>query len=174
MACLRYARKRGHEDFAERRAALGAERERAKRIDSLGATDWAYLAGVLDGEGCFSATAPGRGRRGGRALISLTNTDRGLVEWLHATFGGSFSHRESRNPREKPQWAWRLEERRWLPTVLAAVRPFLRVKGGQAVLLSDFLAVQGPTLYGAPPTDEQSAALTGLKQRLGELNRRGR
>ena len=46
-----------------------------------------WLAGLLEGEGCFGAWGPIRGGRRLRAAVSLKMTDRDVVERAHALLG---------------------------------------------------------------------------------------
>src|SRR5574338_1062599 len=57
----------------------------------------AYLAGIIDGEGCFHAcklkNKPGDGYKNGhyRCVLKVSNTDKRLFDWLQETFRGTCS-----------------------------------------------------------------------------------
>jgi hypothetical protein len=59
--------------------------------------DLAYLAGIVDGEGCFHAcklkNKPGDGYKNGhyRCVLKISNTDVRLFHWLQETFKGTCS-----------------------------------------------------------------------------------
>ena len=60
-------------------------------------TDLAYMAGIVDGEGCFfMAIVPKRKGDGYisehfRGLLKISNTDKKLIDWIMDTFQGSQS-----------------------------------------------------------------------------------
>jgi hypothetical protein len=60
-------------------------------------TDLAYLAGIIDGEGCFFITKVPKKEGDGyvsehyRGLLKIDNTDYKLIEWLNKVFSGSNS-----------------------------------------------------------------------------------
>ena len=58
----------------------------------------AYLAGIIDGEGCFFIGKSKTSRPYGcgfhfYAVLRITNTDEGLILWLEKTFGGAKNSR---------------------------------------------------------------------------------
>ena len=63
----------------------------------------AWLAGLLEGEGSFLAV---RRKRDGAVLprISMTTTDRDIIDRVVALMGGSVS--EIRRPNKKVAWGW--------------------------------------------------------------------
>lgn len=71
-------------------------------------TDVAWLAGILEGEGCFQHTPSrlvGKKRWTARAAITVTlgSTDRDVVERVAFLIGGNVTERKVR-PRHKPFW----------------------------------------------------------------------
>lgn len=88
-----------------------------------------YLAGYLDGEGCFWI---GQHYKVG---ISCANTHRPTIEWLHRTFGGSI-RRETRyrKANHRPIYSWQVVSVD-AGKVCAAVVPYLKEKAPQALLL---------------------------------------
>ncbi len=91
--------------------------------------DLIYLAGYLDGEGCFYIGEHHK------IAISCSNTHKPTVEWLHRTFGGSFmqSHRQ-RKANHRLIYTWQVVSKDAL-AVCTSVAPYLKEKMGQAVLL---------------------------------------
>lgn len=92
-------------------------------------SDLAYLAGVLDGEGCFNVA---RCRSTYVPRILVVNTNEDLVSWLRATFGGDVTRTSVKNkPNWKPRYQWRLSHQKALD-LAQRVMSFLRVKRAQA------------------------------------------
>lgn len=88
--------------------------------------DYAYLAGIVDGEGTITLTKNNQHSMFRKPVVSVSNTDTALIEWIKARFGGKVSNRVSRNPRHKPAFEWRLEYNKALE-MLGMIAPFLRV-----------------------------------------------
>lgn len=89
--------------------------------------DYPYMAGIIDGEGTITLTRNNKADVFRRPVVSVPNTDRGLVEWMHGKFGGKFIVRSIRNSEHKRCFVWRVECERALH-VLEAVAPYLRVR----------------------------------------------
>jgi hypothetical protein len=79
----------------------------------------AWVAGVLEGEGCFSLTR----RHGGR--INLESTDADIVERVHALTGGDLYHQPARKENWKPTTILAIRGRSNLRRVLPAILPWL-------------------------------------------------
>jgi hypothetical protein len=103
----------------------------------------AYLAGILDGEGCLRIT---RCRLRKKPLNSprhspsvfVGNTSWALAEFLRDNFGGSIWERSATATR-RTVYIWHLCTRVSILAILTAVRPHLLVKGAQADLLIEFI-----------------------------------
>jgi hypothetical protein len=93
----------------------------------------AYLAGLLDGEGCIQIQQPHHGgkHRSGWALVVTIGVTSGELMGLYAEAGrpGSMSLQE--RPPHKPMFSWRMSGRaaEWF---LRAVQPYLRIKAPHA------------------------------------------
>jgi hypothetical protein len=101
-------------------------------------TEWAYLAGIIDGEGSIYVAAVDKYQQ---PRISITNTDRRLLLWVqHITGGGSINFRDyaHRNGHWKPCWNWRAAANQ-MTRILQMVRPYLIIKGEQADLALEFI-----------------------------------
>jgi hypothetical protein len=137
----------------------------------------AYFAGILDGEGCLSMSAPTRRTGQYATQIFVGNTDARLIHWIHARFGGTVALRPrqaSAKPTHKQLWRWLLSGSDIVP-VLSAVSPYLVIKREQAQLILEMRQTMKPV--GSNQTQPLSnAVLTRreeLKARLAVLNRRG-
>jgi len=106
--------------------------------------------------------------------VSITSTDRPLVDWLAETFGGRVTqnHRENAARNYKDAWKWQLLSRH-AAAFLQAVRPFLRLKGPQADLAFELRATTGRG-RSVVVTDELFAHRERIRADLHTLNRRGR
>lgn len=139
-----------------------------------GDTDLAYIAGLIDGEGCISLEPPGMTRTGkfraprARVIVSMTTPD--VLHWLKATVGGGMWERKSRQPTQKPVWTWTLSGRA-VAALLVGLLPYLKVKDEQARVAIAFLNVERPTQWLL--TDSYRTTMVELADRMHELNRRG-
>jgi hypothetical protein len=99
------------------------------------ATDWAYAAGFVDGEGCI-AVMRGFSRSSERYIYSVgvivVNRERQVLEWLQQLWSGwvvampSGGHGKARLA-----WAWRSPTGLSATAFLSGIRPWLRIKTKQ-------------------------------------------
>jgi hypothetical protein len=83
-------------------------------------------AAYVDTEGSFYV------RKDGTAVITVTNTDRRLTDWLQAEYGGSvFLQTRPAGANRKPVWRWRVSSRKAIRFLLE-IEPFLVIKSAQA------------------------------------------
>ena len=90
----------------------------------------AYLAGIIDGEGCISL-------RGNSVRVSIGSTSMALIEWLQQ-FGGSVSG-QAPKPNRRPGWSWSVGHRADSALILRAALPYLTIKCDQAIAALDLL-----------------------------------
>ena len=87
-------------------------------------TDLAYLAGIVDGEGCISRL---KRRRPRRWTVTVGSTSPELILWL-AEFGGTV-HELKMNPLGKKQgWQWNVVSWRDVRYLLVAILPYMKIK----------------------------------------------
>ena len=97
---------------------------------------YAYLAGIMDGEGTFSytLTANGRGEKHYYPRMCVGNTDKRLIYWLKGEFGGNVSMVKmvKYNANWKDMYRWQLQGKN---VVILAKRllPYLIVKQEQVL-----------------------------------------
>jgi hypothetical protein len=103
----------------------------------------AYVAGLFDGEGSIViGCSPGRTKQRNPSYwlqVSITNTDKQLIDWLHDTFRGHIadnSHCPSRG-KQRPCWAWRVTSKQ-AQSFLQKILPYLRTKKPQALIAIEF------------------------------------
>lgn len=96
--------------------------------------DVAYLAGLIDGEGCIEITYRNRTSDAGKAFVlrlTITNTDRGVLQWCRDTTGvGSVSRRRSASGRFRAYFHWTVSLY-GAEQVLKRVQPYIKIKQTQ-------------------------------------------
>ncbi|MBI4672194.1 MAG: LAGLIDADG family homing endonuclease [Chloroflexi bacterium] len=107
-------------------------------------TELAYAAGIVDGEGSVSLIRS-RPTRFPSPQVSVCSTDRELVEWFKARFGGTIVRKRKRLPHHSDAYDWKLIDRNAL-RFLALVRPYLTIqrKIARADLLLDLYLAATP------------------------------
>jgi hypothetical protein len=144
----------------------------------------AYLAGVMDGEGCISIRRTKARPNGGlstRYSVSVTvgNTNRDLIAVLVSAFGvGSVTYRYATR-RKRACYLWALSSG-GAQTVLEALLPYLVIKRQQAAVVLEFIeqfdSHKGgrPGAFGARRVGESELARrAALYEEIRILNRVG-
>ena len=89
----------------------------------------AYLAGIFDGEGSvYIWTRRNRGYRDYGIRLYVVNTNRTLIDWLQATFGGLVYSRQSAKWKERHEW---LIDRKNADSLMSAMLPYMIIKRPQ-------------------------------------------
>ena len=116
-------------------------------------TDYAWAAGIIDGEGCIAMTRAkvGVNRRKTESFqvrISVRMTHGDTIRRLHELFGGTFKRARSRDPlRHKSTFEWFVGDLA-TETTLRLVTPFLITKRSQAELVLKYRAECCPPING--------------------------
>lgn len=139
--------------------------------------DFAYAAGLIDGEGHISATShktKSRGRsvstKGKSYLhrdsrISMGLTVRGPLDWLQEKFGGVvYARKKKTKKNHKPQWTWVSMGNESKANLLEGIMPFLKIKKQQAVLLLEYVRLDN-LKKNIPRRDEIIAACRTLNRK---------
>lgn len=145
----------------------------------------AYLAGLIDGEGCIGIYKgkSGSGHRMHSIRVIVSMTDEAPVGFLHSLYGGRM--REQPRPNGRSHWKDRYEvifadgKARQL---LLDILPHLLVKRRQAEIALEFLEgrdeyhlKKGGVKRGDPVlAAEEWERRERLRQEIRELNRRGK
>ena len=133
-------------------------------------TDAAYLAGLIDGEGCLYVkplTAfPRLYHFGG---LSVTNTHLATLTWLKERFGGNIRIK-ARTGNQIPCGEWSIHGADAIRSLLKRLLPYLRIKKEQAVLLLEFLGDRQAN-SSARITDDDIAIREGYRLALQEAKR---
>lgn len=149
--------------------------------DEVSQTDLAYLAGLLDGEGCvyINDCRDSYGRRYFQLRVVIANTHQGVLVWARKIFPGiksslttSRARRDGRSNRTPENWR-RSHHLSWnssgAATVLSAVYPYLKIKKGEAEVALRFQAtIKKPGQRSAPEIwaarEEMKATLQAMKR----------
>jgi len=136
--------------------------------------DLAYLAGIIDGEGCVTLSKQRRRPLGHVACLVVCMTHEPVIRHLQAQFGGRIRHRIKANPAHKPQWEWRITGRKAVELLFEAA-PWIRVKEMQVSVLCEWantvIENTAPCKLGVPV--EIMVRRSDLIDQIHTLNRRG-
>lgn len=80
----------------------------------------AYLAGLIDGEGCLKIN------KNGLLRLNIGMTDSKTIEWIKENFGGSIN--KQKTPKGKPFYVWTMNQGASLVYLMLLVIPFLVTK----------------------------------------------
>ena len=103
----------------------------------------AYLAGIVDGEGCVrihvqllrKARSPCH-----HVELVIINTNDALIAWLLREIGGYVYTRRKEQPHHKTSMCWIVTSTN-AENLLAALFPYLTVKKPQAALVAEFVEI---------------------------------
>lgn len=105
----------------------------------MGKSDRAYLAGIIDGEGCISVVRfKKRNNFNYASRIQVSMTVKSVLDWIRDfTQVGTVVPRKSRHANRKMAWLWVAESNR-AASVAKIILPFLKIKIRQAENLLAF------------------------------------
>ena len=113
-----------------------------QKVIRLCATDAAYLAGLIDGEG--TVTLSRKHRNENRQLaVTISNTERPLLDYVIKIVGaGKITTKRTAQDHHTPSFTYAVYNRQAL-YLLEQVHPYLRTykSGRSSVILRDYLAV---------------------------------
>jgi len=128
--------------------------------------DLAYVAGFIDGEGCFDFV---KSRKSITPRIVVVNTNKEIIEEFKSNFGGDITVREHKDhPNWKITYVWRLQHSAAIE-LTRKLLPYLKVKAPQARLIIEF----GETRPGSGKRLEPEK-INSFIQRMHLLNKKGR
>jgi hypothetical protein len=107
----------------------------------------AYLAGVMDSDGCIAITKAKKGTVGTNRMvnpryvlrITITNTSMDLMQWLTENFGGGRRAKQRSKQIHKPTFDWIYDNGKAIE-ILELVKPYLVVKKRQADIGIEFIS----------------------------------
>lgn len=139
------------------------------------ATDVAYLAGIIDGEGCINMSKQwGHGRWHYGLHLSVTSTSDVLKVWLSGTFGGLARTVAPKNSNCTEQLHWTMAGNR-CQALLRLVLPYLKIKRPQAelALMVHFDKHGGNARWNSIYTEEEELVREKVRLAIHEYNRAG-
>src|SRR5262252_6773069 len=139
-------------------------------LEALSETEVAYIAGIVDGEGCVMLTT---NQNCTQLSVQVTMTHQPVIVWLAERLATKVSqYKSSPKPaHHKPQYSVKIVGRRAV-ALLARLLPYLIVKEPQARLGLEYGETIGqwPGAVTVPLTDAVRAQRLALKARMHELN----
>lgn len=145
----------------------------------------AYMAGIVDGEGCLTISKQIRKNRispAYRSTITVTNTDNRIIEIFPKYFNGIIYERKDKRIEKK--WAdnltWYCPDGKAVE-FLTAIKPYLRSKHKQAEILLEFQAIKsnykaktfGQGLGSKPLTQDEIEIRESFHKQIRLLNSKG-
>ena len=132
-----------------------------------------YLAGLLDGEGCVSAHHEKSGYV--RARITITNTDKNMVDWCKTHFGG-YIHKRSKTGKRKSHWKdcyqWIINPSKKDLQLIEELIPILITKQKQMEIIREYILSLGNLgVKGRKTTPEVIAKRESFYLRLKGFNK---
>jgi hypothetical protein len=94
------------------------------------ATDWAYAAGFVDGEGCIAITRSFVSSRNNYAYsvaVVVSNNECAVLNWMRDLWHGCVVASSGAGGNARPSWAWRTSGT-GCEAFLRGIRPLLRIK----------------------------------------------
>jgi len=135
----------------------------------------AYLAGIIDGEGCFRiGKAPKKYNPVYTAYIQVGMVDKCIPKLLLQTFGGNL--REERVLEKRSIWRWTANSRKKVLEISKILEPYLIVKKQHVKLIIDFCEnfknyrVNQYNLHNSPLHSQELQRREDLYLKMKKLN----
>jgi len=136
-------------------------------------TACAYLAGLVDGEGCIGVYLKRRKSKPSYSpLFQVTNTNLRILSWCVEIFGGAIDPVKTKQG-SKQTYIWRPKRIEEAQNILLAIRPYLVAKGRQADLVLRFPVRQNLNRWTSEKTKEVAEIKSKLYEQTLVLNGRG-
>lgn len=131
----------------------------------------AYIAGIIDGEGCITASkVKSRKSTTIHQRVRVANSDGRLTEWLHKKCGGFIAnYRRSGKPKWKSLKVWELSGRKGAD-LMRLILPYLVTKKEQAKLMIELSLLQLKSRKGKKYNEERQ---NKILEEYHQLNKRG-
>ena len=135
-------------------------------------TIYAYLAGIIDGEGCISIRKCKQGKYiYFKPMIEVSMTHRPTIEFVAKTFGNSVWYEVRAIYRHKKIYKWRATGTNVIP-ILKNILPYLITKREQAIValeMANLLSKKGHK-WSSPERIRQNATRLPLFDKMFILN----
>ena len=99
-------------------------------------TELSYLAGLIDGEGCFLIRRVGTSLQ---ARVTIANTAKSVMDWLKNTFGGCWWETQRPEENHKNLFTWEMSGK-LIQKLLPQIFPYLIIKQEPAKIILEFLS----------------------------------
>lgn len=116
----------------------------------------AYIAGVIDSDGCISITRSSENRRGSkgyfqfRGFVTLTQTSPEAIELINKVGIGHTGISRQQEGKYPPLFRWSASSRVDVKFFLESILPYLRIKRSQAELVLTFCEHRETILENKP------------------------
>lgn len=137
--------------------------------------DWAYLAGIIDGEGCIQLHQHYQSKGSFAPILIITNTDVRIIDWVCSEFpGGAVSCQVYKEGNNKPRYQWRIYGAKCME-LLEGVRPYLFLKAEAADELLAFWRLRARYNFGSGirAPEEYITEAEAIREAISILNKRG-
>lgn len=135
----------------------------------------AYVAGLIDGEGCVHLDVP-KGTYRARVSVGMTEPALCLLMALKGEWGGTLYQQRQATQRWAAAWTWHLTGEKAV-ALLLSIRPYLRLKGAQADAALEVERIRSALTLRPNGqkawTPEAREACEQIKQRMHALNSKG-
>jgi hypothetical protein len=139
--------------------------------------NFAYLAGLIDGEGTLSLHQASNGRRTWKPVMVMGMCDQTALRLLVTWFPKSHLTFRLRKAPKRSFYLWSVTQKAEIYKILQRVFPYLQTKKPQAKLLLDFLTQYGENYnkrYGRAGTPRNILnAMAKFGTKIRKLNKRG-
>ncbi len=146
-------------------------------VGTLTQTEAAYMAGIIDGEGCIMLSARGNRKQLPRIMVYVANTNFDLIHYIKATVKCGAIHQHTRVHHKnagnrKDQMRWNADGRCAI-RILEQIEPFMICKFRQSQVVRKFYErylTNHPYLI----SEEEERDISDMIAEIHRLNRRGR
>ena len=115
---------------------------REYRVPPLMTHEVAYIAGLLDGEGCIGIYSYKNGCK--KANLQICNTYKPVIEWIHNKMACGSIHARSKKATgfksNKQCYNWSVMSQQQILEVLKELEPFLQIKKEKAIEIIGFIS----------------------------------
>jgi len=120
---------------SNKRAGLGW---RKYDLPLLKETDWAYIAGIIDGEGSIFIQKNGKSKY---KIVTLTvsNIDLEMLEWMKNKLNAGAIYILKCHPNRKQCYKWQNSAHKVVYTILIKMLPYLKIKRDKAIEAISFI-----------------------------------
>lgn len=134
---------------------------------------WIWLAGFVDGEGCIGIYKETDNRRNTwtlRPSFQITNTDKGVIDYIVENIGGTYCSHKRLLPNHKIQYHWMLRDRKRLLESMNNMLPYLIIKKKQAIQMLDYLKERSKLLPARGRYNQYKKEELRIAKKLNLLN----